>query len=227
MNNYYAILVAGGIGNRMQTTVAKQFLLLNGRPVIMHTIEAFYKCGLNPKILIVLNQHQHFYWAELCNIHHFKIPHQVIKGGEHRFNSVKNGLDAIPGEEGIVAIHDAVRPLISPELIGRCYHEAEKRGNCVVAVKPTDSIRKLTGDKESIAMNRDDFVLVQTPQVFRISQLKKCYEIPYSAAFTDDASVAEHCGIQINLIEGHRENLKITYPEDLEIAAIRLKRRGY
>ena len=224
MTNYYAILVAGGSGSRMQSMVAKQFLLLNGKPVIMHTIEAFSRCGLSPKILVVLNKHQRFYWAELCNIHHFKIKHTVIEGGEQRFHSVKNGLDAIT-EAGIVAIHDAVRPLVSPELISSSYHEAERKGNCVVAVKPTDSIRKLTANQGSIALNRDDYALVQTPQTFDVGTLKKCYEVPYSSEFTDDAAVAEHSGIKINLIEGQRENFKITYPEDLEIASILLKKR--
>lgn len=222
---YYAILVAGGSGSRMQSMVAKQFLLLNGKPVIMHTIEAFERCALNPRILVVLNKHQHFYWAELCNIHHFKVPHLVIEGGEKRFHSVKNGLDAIL-EDGIVAIHDAVRPLISPELISRSYQEALRKGNCVVALKPTDSIRKLTGEHESVGLNRNDFALVQTPQTFEIGLLKKCYEVPFTNEFTDDASVVEHSGFKINLIEGQRENLKITYPEDLEIAAILLNKRG-
>lgn len=225
MTNYYAILVAGGSGSRMQSMVAKQFLLLNGKPVIMHTIEAFQRCGLNPKILVVLNRHQHFYWAELCNIHHFKVKHTVIEGGEQRFHSVKKGLDAIT-ESGIVAIHDAVRPLVSPELISRAYHEAERKGNSVVAIKPTDSIRKIIAEHGSVALNRNEFALVQTPQSFDIDTLKKCYEVPYTSEFTDDASVAESCGIKINLIEGQRENFKITYPEDLEIASILLKKRG-
>jgi len=222
---YYAILVAGGSGNRMQSTVAKQFLLLAGKPVLMHTIEAFHKSVLNPEILVVLNKHQHHYWAELCNLHHFTLRHQVIEGGEQRFHSVKNGLNAIQ-EDGLVAIHDAARPLISPELITRCYQEAEKKGNCVVAIKPTDSIRKLTTGQESVALNRNDFALVQTPQTFAVRQLKKCYEAAYTNDFTDDASVAEHAGFKINLIEGQRENLKITYPEDLEIAEVLLKNRG-
>ncbi len=226
MTKYYAILVAGGSGNRMQSAVAKQFLLLNDRPVIMHTIEAFYRCGMSPQIFVVLNKHQHFYWAELCSIHHFKIPHQVIEGGAQRFHSVKNGLDAIT-DEGIVAVHDAVRPLVSPELISRCYHEAEKSGNCVAYVKPTDSIRKINPEGGSTAVNRNDFVMIQTPQTFRVNQLKQCYQTPYVPEFTDDASVAEYNGVSIQLIEGERENLKITYPEDLEVAAILLKKRGY
>ncbi|HKG08168.1 MAG TPA: 2-C-methyl-D-erythritol 4-phosphate cytidylyltransferase [Pedobacter sp.] len=222
---HYAILVAGGSGSRMQSTVAKQFLLLAGKPVLMHTIEAFHKSILNPEILVVLDKRQHDYWTELCHIHHFKVSHKIIEGGDQRFHSVKNGLSAIP-EDGLVAIHDAVRPLISPELITRSYQEALRNGNCVVAIRPTDSIRRLTGEYQSVALNRNDFALVQTPQTFQINQLKQCYEVPYTKAFTDDASVAEFSGIKINIIEGQRENLKITYPEDLEIAAILLKKRG-
>jgi 2-C-methyl-D-erythritol 4-phosphate cytidylyltransferase len=226
MTKYYAILVAGGSGSRMQSTVAKQFLLLNGKPVIMHTLEAFYRCNLNPQILVVLNKHQHHYWAELCNIHHCKIPHLVVEGGEQRFHSVKNGLDVIDGE-GVVAVHDAARPLISPELITRSFLEAEKRGSAVTAVKLTDSLRRLTGEHESITLNRDDFALVQTPQTFKVNILKKSYEVAFTDSFTDDASVVEHSGYTINLIEGERGNLKITYPEDLEIASILLNKKGF
>ncbi|MES2457534.1 MAG: 2-C-methyl-D-erythritol 4-phosphate cytidylyltransferase [Bacteroidota bacterium] len=223
---YYAILVAGGSGNRMQSMVAKQFLLLNGKPVMMHTIEAFHRSSLNPEILVVLNKQQHLYWTELCNLHHFKVPHQVIEGGEQRFHSVKNGLDSIHGD-GYVAVHDAVRPLVSPELITRCFVEAKKRGNAVVAIKPTDSIRKLAHDHQSIALNRDDFALVQTPQTFNVEELKKCYEVDFTNQFTDDASVLEYSGHRIHLIEGERDNLKITYPEDLEIANVLIKKRGF
>jgi len=221
---YYAILVAGGSGNRMQSTVAKQFLLLNGKPVMMHTIEAFHKSSLNPEILVVLNKHQHLYWQELCDIHHFKVPHQVIAGGEQRFHSVKNGLDNIHGD-GYVAVHDAVRPLVSLELITRSFVEAKRRGNAVAAIRPTDSIRKLTVNDRSIALNRDDFALVQTPQTFNVMELKKCYQVPFTNQFTDDASVLEYSGHQIHLIEGERDNLKITYPEDIEIANILIKKK--
>ncbi|WP_285008474.1 2-C-methyl-D-erythritol 4-phosphate cytidylyltransferase [Pedobacter faecalis] len=223
---YFAIIVAGGSGSRMQSKVAKQFLLLRGRPVMMYTIQAFYKCTLSPEIIVVLNRHQHHYWAELCRLHHFDIPHKVVEGGETRFHSVKNGLAHIL-EQGVVAIHDAVRPLVSPELILRSYKQAEKKGNCVVAVSPTDSLRKLDEAEGSLAVNRNDFILVQTPQTFIVETHKDCYNIPYEEKFTDDATVAEHCGHAIHIAEGERENIKITYPEDLEIADIYLKKRGF
>ncbi|ATP55865.1 2-C-methyl-D-erythritol 4-phosphate cytidylyltransferase [Pedobacter ginsengisoli] len=221
---YYAILVAGGSGNRMQNAIAKQFLLLDGKPVLMHTLEAFHQCSLSPEILLVLNIHQHTYWEELCSTYKCAIPHQVIKGGEQRFHSVKNGLKAIKGK-GIVAVHDAVRPLISSELISKSFEIAEEKGNCVVGITPTDSIRRLTGNQKSESLNRNEVALIQTPQTFNLDILRKSYEKPFRNEFTDDASVAEHSGFEINLIEGERVNIKITYPEDLEIASVFLKNR--
>ncbi|TDQ11124.1 2-C-methyl-D-erythritol 4-phosphate cytidylyltransferase [Pedobacter metabolipauper] len=219
---YYAILVAGGSGNRMNTTVAKQFLLLNGRPVLMHTIEAFHQCVLNPDILLVLNIHQQGYWKELCQKYNFEVPHRIINGGAQRYHSVKNGLDAIEGN-GVVAVHDAVRPLISPALILESFKVAEEKGNCIVGITPTDSIRNIAV-QPTVAISRTDLILVQTPQTFRIDVLRAAYQTPYRSEFTDDASVAEYAGYEINTIEGARENIKITYPEDLEIASILIKK---
>ncbi|MBE9598196.1 2-C-methyl-D-erythritol 4-phosphate cytidylyltransferase [Pedobacter sp. MC2016-24] len=222
---YYALIVAGGSGNRMQSEVAKQFLRLSGKPVLMHTLEAFYACPLNPELLVVLNIHQHGYWEELCGLHHFHIPHQLIKGGTERFHSVKNGLKAIKGK-GIVAIHDAVRPLVSPELIMRSFHVAEEKGNCIPGVKPTDSIRSILADGKTVALNRNELALIQTPQTFHIDQLRKAYQEPFRNDFTDDASVVQYAGMDIHMIEGDRDNLKLTYPEDMDIAALLIKKRG-
>ncbi len=222
---YYAIIVAGGSGNRMQNAIAKQFLLLNGKPMLMHTLIAFQNCALNPEILLVLNSNQHEYWRTLCDTYKFTVPHRIIEGGAQRFHSVKNGLDHITGE-GIVAVHDAVRPLISPELIFKSFKIAEEKGNAVVGVHPTDSVRKLLEDQSSEMMNRDAVVLIQTPQTFNVDILKKAYKEPYRSEFTDDASVVEHAGFNINLITGERTNLKITYPEDMEIAALLLNKKG-
>lgn len=216
---YYAIIVAGGSGNRMQNSVPKQFLLLDGIPVLMHTLRAFYQSELNPKILLVLHPSQQAYWAELCKTYHFSLPHQVINGGEQRYHSVENALLFISGE-GIVAIHDAVRPLVSTQLIDKSFLIAAEKGNCVAGITPTDSIRKLTGQDKSVAFNRNEFILVQTPQTFSLDILKKAYEHPYRDGFTDDASVVEFSGIEIHMIAGERENIKITYPEDLEIAKV-------
>ncbi|SMC85441.1 2-C-methyl-D-erythritol 4-phosphate cytidylyltransferase [Pedobacter africanus] len=222
---YYAVIVAGGSGNRMQSSVAKQFLLLDGKPLLMHTIEAFNRCPLNPEILLVLNIHQHSYWEELCAVHNFDIYHQVIKGGEQRFHSVKNGLRAITGK-GIVAVHDAVRPLVSSDLILRSYRNAEELGNCIPCIPPSDSARRLLNDGTNEALSRNELTLVQTPQTFNVDVLKKAYQVPFRNEFTDDASVAEYSGHNIYLIEGERKNIKITYPEDLEIAAIFMKNRN-
>ncbi|WP_316818911.1 2-C-methyl-D-erythritol 4-phosphate cytidylyltransferase [Pedobacter nyackensis] len=219
---YYAIIVAGGSGNRMQSSVPKQFLLLDGKPILMHTIAAFNTCETKPQILLVLNIDQHKYWEELCLTYNFTIPHLVIKGGTQRFHSVKNGLKAIKGK-GIVAVHDAVRPLISADLITKAYHKAEETGNCIVGIPPTDSVRKLLVDGSSAAISRDDLMLIQTPQTFEIDLLKKAYQTPYRNEFTDDASVAEYSGVKINMIAGERENIKITHPEDLEIASILIR----
>lgn len=221
---YYAILVAGGSGSRMQNTIVKQFLLLDGKPVLMHTLEAFHQCALKPEILLVLNIHQHNYWDELCNTYGCTIPHQVIKGGEQRFHSVKNGLKAIKGK-GIVAVHDAVRPLVSPELILKSFEVAEEKGNCIVGITPTDSIRRIMSNQKSESLNRNEVTLIQTPQTFNLDILRKSYQKPFRNEFTDDASVAEYSGFEINMIEGERENIKITYPEDLEIASIFLSKR--
>lgn len=223
---YYAIIVAGGTGNRMKTAVAKQFLLLNGMPVLMHTIQAFYKCVLNPEIILVLNIHQHSYWEELCKTYNFDIPHQVVKGGEQRFHSVKNGLKSIKGK-GIVAVHDAVRPLISSGLIEQLYRQTELHGSCVLGISPTDSVRKIVNGHKTEALNRNDLLMIQTPQTFNVDLLKKAYQKPYRNDFTDDASVVEHSGFEINILEGERENIKITFQEDLEIAAVFLKKRSF
>lgn len=216
---YYAIIVAGGSGNRMQSTVPKQFLLLDGKPVLMHTIAAFHACTLNPHILLVLNIDQQKYWEELCTQYNFTIPHEVVNGGSQRYHSVKNGLKAIKGK-GIVAVHDAVRPLISIQLITKSYRVAEETGNCIIGITPTDSVRRKSENDKTEALNRDELALIQTPQTFDVSILRKAYQAPFRNEFTDDASVAEYAGFQINLIEGERENIKITYPEDLEIASI-------
>jgi 2-C-methyl-D-erythritol 4-phosphate cytidylyltransferase len=222
---YYAIIVAGGTGSRMQQAIPKQFMLLMGKPILMHTLEAFHKCSLKPAILLVLNVHQHQYWESLCLEHNFSVPHQVISGGEQRFHSVKNGLDAIKGN-GIVAVHDAVRPLVSSELIYQAYKAAEEKGNAVVGITPTDSVRRIDGNNNTVALNRNMVALIQTPQTFELKLLKKAYLQPYRNDFTDDASVAEYSGVVINLIPGERENLKITFKEDLEIAALYLTKKA-
>ncbi|SER16487.1 2-C-methyl-D-erythritol 4-phosphate cytidylyltransferase [Pedobacter rhizosphaerae] len=220
----YAIIVAGGSGNRMQTETPKQFLLLNNLPVLMHTIKAFAQSESQPKIFLVLNTDQHQNWLNLCKEFNFQIPHEVIDGGKERFYSVKSALDQIDGE-GLVAIHDAVRPLVSKALIDSCYYATAEKGNAVAAVKPTDSIRKIKGAYTE-AVNREDFYLIQTPQTFNLQQIKKAYLQPFTPLFTDDASVAEQDGVLINLVEGDKNNIKITYPTDLDLAEILINKKA-
>jgi 2-C-methyl-D-erythritol 4-phosphate cytidylyltransferase len=211
----YAIIVAGGSGTRMQGVVPKQFLLLCGKPVLMHTIEAFYNSAVKPVIILIIPTAYHTYWQQLCIEYNFNIPHQLLPGGETRFHSVKNGLDAIESyPDSLVAIHDAVRPLISREIIEKSYQYAAKHGN---------SVRLMENDI-SKNLTRNDVYIVQTPQTFQSAQIKKAYLQPYNAKFTDDASVVEETGLKINLVEGSYKNIKITFPEDLAIAEMILKK---
>lgn len=214
----FAIIVAGGTGARMLSSVPKQFLLLNGKPVLMHTVEAFYKSRSKPKIILVLHAGFHQYWEQLCAEHNFRIPVILVKGGETRFHSVKAGLELVNDElNAVIAIHDAVRPLISPQIIDESFRHAFEYGNAIVAVKSRDSVRQVWND-HSIALKREDIYLVQTPQTFQSELLKKAYQVAYDDNFTDDASVVERSGEIINLINGSYQNFKITFPEDIAIA---------
>ena len=195
-------------------------MLLRGRPVLMHTIETFYKSEYNPEIIVVLNVDFHQYWENLCVLHNFSVPHLLVKGGTHRFDSVKNGLKVIKSK-AIIAIHDAVRPLLSCQLIDRSFQEAELSGNAVAAIKSRDSVRQQIR-KHTIPLNREEIYLIQTPQTFSSEILKKAYKQEFRNEFTDDASVAERSGIKINLIEGEHRNFKITFPEDIRLAEIYL-----
>jgi 2-C-methyl-D-erythritol 4-phosphate cytidylyltransferase len=221
-SDHYAIIVAGCSGSRMHSAVPKQFLSLNGLPVLMHTISAFHNCQTRPEIIVVLPATSHEYWNTLCKTHHFDVPHQLISGGETRFHSVKKGLGLIDDQDAIVAIHDAVRPLISQEIIDDSFDCAAKYGNAIVAVKSRDSVRQIK-DNRSVSLIRDEIYLIQTPQTFQSGQLKKAYQQQYQANFTDDASVVEQTGVNINLIGGSHQNIKITFPEDIAIAEFLLK----
>jgi 2-C-methyl-D-erythritol 4-phosphate cytidylyltransferase len=214
--NKYALIVAGGAGSRMNTGIPKQFLELNGIPVLMHTISAFHTCDKNISIILILPENVTDLWKELCKQYNFTISHKIAFGGETRFQSVKNGLSLI-NDEGIVFIHDGVRPLISSPTIKNCYKTALKKGNALPVVPLTESVREVTGHRNR-SVDRSRFYLVQTPQTFRVSLIRKAYQQDYSDSFTDDATVLESCGTDIYLVEGNRENIKITYPEDMIIA---------
>lgn len=213
----YAIIVAGGKGLRMGGEVPKQFLPINGKPILMHTIEAFRKALDGIEIILVLPADQHEYWQKLCQDYNFCSPELIAKGGETRFHSVKNGLAFLPDDEdAVVGIHDGVRPFVSKETIQRCY-AAAAGGRAVVPVVPVvETIRQILPDGKSITRPRDEYRLVQTPQTFPLVMLKKAYEQPYSETFTDDASVVEAMGEEILMVEGNRENIKITTPSDLK-----------
>ncbi len=211
------IVVAGGSGTRMGASTPKQFLLLNGKPILMHTIEQFYAYNPQISIVLVLPKNQFSNWESLCEEYCFKIKHTTVAGGDTRFFSVKNGLDSI-SSSGLVAIHDGVRPLVSQETISRCFTAAAQKGNAIPVIKPVESVRLQTDNNQSQSVNRDHVWLVQTPQVFSTELIKRCYQTPFSPLFTDDASVAEHNGIIINLVEGNRENIKITTPMDMAFA---------
>lgn len=213
----YAIIVAGGKGLRMGGDVPKQFLPINGKPILMHTIEAFRKALDGIEIILVLPADQHEYWQKLCKDYNFCSPKLIAKGGETRFHSVKNGLALLPDDEdAVVGIHDGVRPFVSKETIQRCYATAAG-GRAVVPVVPVvETIRQILPDGKSITRPRNEYRLVQTPQTFPLVMLKKAYEQPYLETFTDDASVVEAMGEEILMVEGNRENIKITTPSDLK-----------
>ncbi len=218
--NKYAIIVAGGSGTRMNAEIPKQFLEVNAKPILMHTLEKFHFDGI--QIILVLNVDYHDYWYKLCNDYQFNIPYTLVKGGITRYQSVKNGLSNIR-ETALVAIHDAVRPCIKQSLIANAFEEAAIHGSAVLSIPLKDSIRKKTGDFNQ-ALNREDYVLIQTPQVFSSELLKKAYQEPYRNDFTDDASVVEFNSHKIHLVEGDPFNIKVTYPEDLKIIETLLKK---
>ena len=212
----FVIIVAGGKGLRMGADLPKQFLPIGGKPVLMHTLEAFHKADAAMRLILVLPQSQQTYWKSLCEEYAFSIPHQVADGGETRFHSVKNGL-ALVDEAGLVGVHDGVRPFASIEVIRRCYAEAVRYKAVVPVIDVVETIRMVQGD-DSQTVDRNQYKLVQTPQVFDVALLKQAYQQPYTPNFTDDASVVEAYGEKIHLTEGNRENIKITTPFDLKIA---------
>ncbi|MCD8182026.1 MAG: 2-C-methyl-D-erythritol 4-phosphate cytidylyltransferase [Bacteroides sp.] len=200
----------------MGSELPKQFLPIGGEPVLMRTMEAFYTCNPEIQIILVLPCSQQPYWAELCREHHFSIPHRVANGGETRFHSVKNGL-AFVTTSGLVRVHDGVRPFVSQEVIARCYTLAAEKKAVIPVIDVVETVRHLEGE-ESVTVSRDEYKLVQTPQVFDADLLKSAYEQPYTSHFTDDASVVEAWGKPVFLTAGNRENIKITTPFDLKIA---------
>ncbi|PWE01024.1 2-C-methyl-D-erythritol 4-phosphate cytidylyltransferase [Marinilabilia rubra] len=216
MSALSVIIVAGGRGLRMGHEVPKQFLNIGRRPVLMHTIEKFYSYDSAISVVLVLPSDQFPYWKALCRKHNFLLSHKLVEGGPTRYNSVKNGLAHI-GDSDLVGIHDGVRPFVSNQTIERCYLVAQSHGAAIPVLEVVESIRKVEGDR-SWMKPRSAYRTVQTPQVFKSSILKNAYDLPFNPDFTDDASVVEAAGYDITLVEGNRENIKITSPFDLVVA---------
>jgi len=217
----YAVIVAAGTGIRMKSEVPKQFMPIHGLPILMHTIRVFHEYSADLNIVVVLSEKDQNRWIELCQKHNFTIPLTLAKGGKTRFQSVQNGLKHI-GEKGMVAIHDGVRPLVDPSIIGASFHLAALHGCAIASVRLKESIRIIDKDNTK-TVDRSKYRLIQTPQTFQIPVIKKAYQQNESPAFTDDASVAEKAGFKISLFEGSYQNIKITTPDDLLIAELFLK----
>ncbi len=216
----YIIIVAGGKGLRMGTDIPKQFLPIGGKPVLMRTLERFREYSTTLQIILVLPKAQQGYWQKLCQEYDFKVEYQMTDGGETRFHSVQHGLALIPDDaEGVVGVHDGVRPFPSIDVIRNCYETARTAKAVIPVIPIVETVRHLEGEK-SKTVPRNDYRLVQTPQTFDIQLLKAANRQPYNDNFTDDASVVEAFGIDVTLVEGNRENIKITTPYDLEIAEV-------
>ncbi|MDD4608809.1 MAG: 2-C-methyl-D-erythritol 4-phosphate cytidylyltransferase [Bacteroidaceae bacterium] len=213
----YVIIVAGGKGLRMGGEVPKQFQCLGDLPVLMHTINRFYHTISSLTILLVLPSEQHLYWDTLCKEYSFQVPVTLVAGGETRFHSVQNGVSCITDIEALVAVHDGVRPFVSSAVIEHCFEMANAKRAVVPVVDLVDSIRERIGSG-SKTVNRNQYKLVQTPQVFQADLLIKAYQQSYNDSFTDDASVVEAMGEEIYLVQGNRENIKLTTPFDWVVA---------
>ena len=214
----YIIIVAGGKGLRMGSDIPKQFLPIGGKPVLMRTLERFRQYSPTLQIILVLPKAQQDYWQKLCKEYAFDIDYQLADGGETRFHSVQNGLAKIPDNaQGVVGVHDGVRPFPSIDVIRNCYETAREKKAVIPVIPVVETVRHLKGDT-SVTVSRNEYRLVQTPQTFDIQLLKAANRQPYNDGFTDDASVVEAFGFNITLVEGNRENIKITTPYDLKIA---------
>lgn len=213
----YVIVVAGGAGKRMGTQIPKQFLMLSGRPLLMHTINAFFLYSNSIQIILALPDSMITYWNDLCKQFHFTTPHQITAGGATRYQSVKNGLTQIKEPAAIVAIHDGVRPLVTTDIIRKSFQCASVNGSAITSVRMKESLRKVSINKNT-AVNRDNFRLIQTPQTFQLALIRHAYDLDENILLTDDAVVAEKAGVKIHLIEGSYDNIKITSKSDLLVA---------
>lgn len=212
----------------MKSDLPKQFISIGGKPILMHTLEVFWKADPLIELIVVLPQSQIETWKELCITHQCAPNHTIVVGGDSRFQSVKNGLNYIDGN-GLVAIHDGVRPFVTKEIINRSFYHAGQYGSAVACVAVKDSLRKLSEPHDlqrNEAVDRSQFVAIQTPQTFEITMIKEAFTQEENAKFTDDATVWEMWGKDVSLIEGSYHNVKITTKEDLLLAENILKIRG-
>jgi len=222
----YIIIVAGGKGLRMGSDIPKQFLPIGGKPVLMRTLERFRAYSTDLQIILVLPEAQQDYWRKLCEDYYFDVDYQLANGGQTRFHSVQNGLALVPDDaKGVVGVHDGVRPFPSIEVIRNCYETARTAKAVIPVIPVVETVRQLFSNgqqdlRTSKTVPRDEYRLVQTPQTFDIQLLKAANRQPYNDGFTDDASVVESYGHDITLVEGNRENIKITTPYDLKIAEV-------
>ena len=217
----YIIIVAGGKGLRMGSEIPKQFLPIGGKPVLMRTLERFREYSKELQIILVLPKAQQDYWHQLCEEYHFSVKYMLADGGETRFHSVQNGLALVPNDsEGVVGVHDGVRPFPSVDVICNCYETARSVKAAIPVVPVVETLRHITEGTKP----RGEYRLVQTPQCFDIQLLKAANKQPYNDGFTDDASVVEAFGFDVTLVEGNRENIKITTPFDMTIAEALLQK---
>ena len=217
----YIIIVAGGKGLRMGSEIPKQFLPIGGKPVLMRTLERFREYSKELQMILVLPKAQQDYWHQLCEEYHFNVKYMLADGGETRFHSVQNGLALVPNDaEGVVGVHDGVRPFPSVDVICNCYKAAQEKKAVIPVIPVVETLRHITEGTKP----RGEYRLVQTPQCFDIQLLKAANKQPYNDGFTDDASVVEAFGFDVTLVEGNRENIKITTPFDMTIAEALLQK---
>lgn len=216
------IIVAGGSGTRMGADLPKQFIELDGKPILMHTLDALYEVDSEMQLILVLPESQMEYWEELCRKHHWTVPHLLANGGATRFLSVKSGLEKASGE--LVGVHDGVRPFVTTDMLDRCFETAAAKRASVPVVPIVQSLRVVSVNGNS-AVNRDEFRAVQTPQCFQTSVLKDAFAKTQKTDYSDDATVVELSGVPITLVEGDEENIKVTTPFDLQLARLIIERR--
>jgi 2-C-methyl-D-erythritol 4-phosphate cytidylyltransferase len=223
MSQFSIIITAGGIGKRMGGTLPKQFMLVQGKPILLHTMEIFHEYDSTAQLIITLPNEWVSYWKELLHERDCTIPHELVDGGSERYHSIKNALSVCTGE--FIAVHDGVRPLVNHQTIKNCFDTVREKGQVIPVVSVKESLRMIFDDT-SKAVPRANYCLVQTPQVFKAEVLRIAYEREFHAAITDDASLVEEAGFPITLVEGNEENIKITTHLDLKIAEITVLKNG-